>query len=222
MNIGIDGNINRSGRLLAAHCASANRKGADKVIMDGCLDAVAPAGANCETSATLASCSWDALERRHPWPPRDWSVAACSSIKKWVLGPSGEDSPSDGMGCGPGWVPCSGACSLLSPSVIHGWCARVDAPKLGWWSTPPKQQISPPARPPTACQPLPLACQRPRACFSPPAGRPNRLRLRSAFRQSITQSGQSVNQSGSETQHRASPSHVASATCFPFPFAFPS
>lgn len=112
--------------------------------------------------------------------------------------------------------------SLVSPFVIHGWCARVDAPKLGWWSTPPKQQISPPARPPTAWQPLPLACQRPRACFSPPAGRPNRLRLRSAFRQSITQSGQSVNQSGSETQHRASPSHVASATCFPFPFAFPS
>ncbi|RTE71527.1 hypothetical protein BHE90_014064, partial [Fusarium euwallaceae] len=60
--------------------------------MDGCLDAVAPTGANCETSATLASCSWgwDALERRHPWPPRDWPVTACSSIEEWVLG---EDSP---------------------------------------------------------------------------------------------------------------------------------
>jgi hypothetical protein len=144
VNIGIDGNINRSGRLLAAHCASANRKGADKVIMDGCLpclDAVAPAGANCETSATLASCSWDALERRHPWPPRDWSVAACSSIKKWVLGPSGEDSPSARLLMRT-WMAAL-LWSLLSPFVIHGWCARVDAPKLGWWSTPPKQQISP-------------------------------------------------------------------------------
>lgn len=116
-------------------------------------------------------------------------------------------------------------CPALEPAlpVRNSWMVCKSGCSQAWLVVhSPKTTNLPPARPPTACQPLPLACQRPRACFSPPAGRPNRLRLRSAFRQSITQSGQSVNQSGIETQHRASPSHVASATCFPFPFAFPS